>query len=260
MRPNRLRQLLNEGKPSIGHHVTSTSPDVVEIIGRAGGVDYLEFVAEYMPYDLYSLDNFGRALELTGMSGMIKIDQENKAYTANRAIGSGIQNILFSDTRTVEEATSCVHAVRAETPQTGGGFGAADRRFAGYGLESASPAYVQALEDGVLALMIEKREAVENLEEILSVGGIDMVVFGGNDYSMSIGRPGQGAGPGVLDHVFKTALNMGVHPRAEISSPEQAKPFLDMGVRHFAIGTDLFVLYSWMRDNVGELRELVEGA
>ena len=53
---------------------------------------------------------------------------------------------------------------------------------------------------------------------------------------------------------------MGVHPRAEISSPEQAKPFLDMGVRHFAIGTDLFVLYSWMRDNVGELRELVEGA
>ena len=72
MRPNRLRQLLNEGKPSIGHHVTSTSPDVVEIIGRAGGVDYLEFVAEYMPYDLYSLDNFGRALELTGMSGMIK--------------------------------------------------------------------------------------------------------------------------------------------------------------------------------------------
>ena len=171
MRPNRLRQLLNEGKPSIGHHVTSTSPDVVEIIGRAGGVDYLEFVAEYMPYDLYSLDNFGRALELTGMSGMIKIDQENKAYTANRAIGSGIQNILFSDTRTVEEARSCVHAVRAETPQTGGGFGAADRRFAGYGLESASPGYVQALEDGVLALMIEKREAVENLEEILSIGG-----------------------------------------------------------------------------------------
>ena len=103
MRPNKLRQLLNEGKPSIAHHVASTSPDVVEIIGRAGGVDYVEFVAEYMPYDLHSLDNFGRALELTGMSGMIKVDQENKTYTAGRALGSGLQNILFSDTRTVEE-------------------------------------------------------------------------------------------------------------------------------------------------------------
>ncbi len=263
MRPNRLRQLLNEGRPSIGHHVTSPSPDVVEIIGRAGGVDYLEFVAEYGPYDLQSLDNFGRALELTGMSGMIKIDQENRAFTAGRAIGSGIQNVLFSDTRTVEEARSCVRAVRAETPQTGGGFGSADRRFAGYGLESASPAYVQSLEDGVVALMVEKREAVENLEDILSIGGIDMVVFGGNDYSMSIGRPGEGGHPDVqkaLRRVYDTALGMGVQPRAEINSPDQAKLFLDMGVRHFAIGTDLFVLYGWIRDNAGGLREMLEEA
>ena len=45
MRPNKLRQLLNEGKPSIAHHVASTSPDVVEIIGRAGGVygDFFNF-------------------------------------------------------------------------------------------------------------------------------------------------------------------------------------------------------------------------
>ena len=181
MRPNKLRQLLDEGKPSIGHHVTSTSPDVVEMIGRAGGVDYLEFVGEYMPYDLHSLDHFGRALELSGMAGMIKLDQENRAFTAGRALGSGVQNILFSDTRTVEEAQACVRAVRAETPQTGGRHGAADRRFAGHGLESGSPAYVQALEDSVVALMIEKREAVEDLEEVRSIGGIDRIVFGAND-------------------------------------------------------------------------------
>ena len=263
MRPNRLRQLLNEGRPSIAHHVASTSPDVVEIIGRAGGVDYVEFVAEYMPYDLHSLDNFGRALELTGMSGMIKVDQENKAYTAGRALGSGLQNILFSDTRTAEEARECVQAVRAETPQTGGRHGAADRRFAGYGLETGGPDYVQALEDSVVALMIEKREAVENLEEILAVGGIDMIVFGANDYSMSIGKPGAARDPEVQkvrDRVFETALRMGVQPRAEISAPDEARPYLEMGVRHFAIGTDLIVLYRWLDTNVTGLRELVEGA
>ena len=65
MRQNRLRKLLEDGKPSIGHHVVSTSPDVVEIIGRVGGVDYLEFVAEYMPYDLHGLDNFGRGSNCT---------------------------------------------------------------------------------------------------------------------------------------------------------------------------------------------------
>ena len=263
MRPNKLRQLLNEGRPSIGHHVASTSPDVVEIIGRAGGVDYVEFVAEYMPYDLHSLDNFGRALELTGMSGMIKVDQENKAYTAGRALGSGLQNILFSDTRTAEEARECVEAVRAETPQTRGRHGAADRRFAGYGLETGGPDYVQALEDSVVALMIEKREAVDNLEDILAVGGIDMIVFGANDYSMSIGKPGAARDPEVQkvrDSVFETALRMGVQPRAEIFAPDEAKPYLEMGVRHFAIGTDLIVLYRWLDQNVTGLRDLVEDA
>ena len=81
------------------------------------------------------------------------------------------------------------------TPQTGGHHGSGDRRFAGYILESGSPQYVQALEDSVVALMIEKKEAVDNLEEILSVPGIDMVVWGGSDYSMSIGKPGRSQGP-----------------------------------------------------------------
>ncbi len=263
MRPNKLRQLLNEGKPSIGHHVTSTSPDVVEIIGRAGGVDYVEFVGEYGPWSLDSLDNFARALELYDLSGMIKVDLENQGFIAGRSIGSGIQNILFADMHSAEEVRTAVAGIRAETPKTGGRYGAADRRFAAYGLESATPAYVQALEDTVVAVMIEKGDAVDNLEEMLSVPGVDMIVFGGNDYSMSIGKPGQARDPAiqkVRDDVFKKALEMGVQPRAEIGSPDQAQQYLDMGVRHFAIGTDLIVLYQWLKSNVGGLRDLVEGA
>jgi 2-keto-3-deoxy-L-rhamnonate aldolase RhmA len=78
--------------------------------------------------------------------------------------------------------------------------------------------------------MIEKREAVEILEAILSVGGIDIAVFGGGDYSTSIGKPRAVATPqvqAVRDYVYKTALSMGVQPRAEISTREQAKPFLE---------------------------------
>jgi 4-hydroxy-2-oxoheptanedioate aldolase len=111
--------------------------------------------------------------------------------------------------------------------------------------------------------MIEKGEAVKNLDDIFSVGGIDMVVFGGNDYSMSIGKPGGARDPEVrkvMQHVFETAMSMGIQPRAEISSPEQAKPFLDMGVRHFAIGTDLFILYRWIQENGAMMREMLDKA
>lgn len=261
MRPNRLRQLLKEGKPSIGTHTVVVSPDVVEIIGRAGGIDYVELVAEYGPYTLHDLDNFSRALELYGMTGMIKIDFENRAFTAQRAIGSGVQNVLFADVRTVEDVEISVAAVRAETPQTRGRYGSGDRRFAGYGLESATPPYVQALEDCVIAIMIEKDSAVKNLQAILKVKGVDMIVFGGNDLSMSQGRPGTVGSKESRDirtHVFKTALKMGVQPRAEINHPDEAAEYLEMGVRHFAIGTDLFMVYEFIKQRGGGLRQLLE--
>jgi 4-hydroxy-2-oxoheptanedioate aldolase len=260
MRPNKLRQLLNDDKPSVGTHVMTVSPDVVEIIGKTGLIDYIEFVAEYAPYSLTELDNFGRALEIGGMSGMIKVDRENRGWVAQRALGSGFQNVLFSDVHDAAEAEECVAIVRAESPQTKGHFGSADRRFASYGLESGSPEYVQALEESVVALMIEKDEAVKNLDAILSVPGVDMIVFGGNDYSMSLGRP-RAVSPEeiaeVRTHIFKSALAKGIQPRSEISEPEQAKDQLEMGVKHYAIGTDLFMIYQWVNERAGGLREIL---
>jgi len=66
--------------------------------------------------------------------------------------------------------------------------------------------------------MIEKHGAVENLEEILSIDGVDMIQWGGSDYSMSVGRPGERNSPelkAVERKVIETALNMGVPPRAK---------------------------------------------
>src|SRR5690349_10419074 len=117
MRRNKLRELLKAGKPSVSTHLHTTWPSVVEAVGHTGLYDYVEFVAEYAPFDLYSLDNFCRAVELFDMSAMIKIDQEPRRFLAQRGIGAGFQSVLFADVRTVEEARQCVLAVRPETPE-----------------------------------------------------------------------------------------------------------------------------------------------
>ena len=105
-----------------------------------------------------------------------------------------------------------------------------------------------------------KGVAVENLEAALSVKGVDMVQFGPADYSMSIGLPGQFKHPKVKEaerYVIETALKMGLHPRAEIAHPDQAKEYLDMGVRHFCIGSDVTILYDWFKRNGKEMGSLV---
>jgi len=237
---------------------------MVEIIGYTGMFDYVEIIAEYAPYSLFSLDNVGRAIDLFDhMTGMIKVEQESRLHLAARAISSGIQNVLFSDIRSVADVEECVRAVRAETPETRGLHGARHGRDVSVFLEAGSTAFVQSLEDAVVAIMIEKKEAIENLEDILSVKGIDMVQFGPGDYSMSIGKAGQKNAPEVTEahhHMIKTALKLGLAPRAEIGSPKEAEKYLALGVTHFSLGTDVTTVYNWSKENGSRLRDILKTA
>jgi 4-hydroxy-2-oxoheptanedioate aldolase len=261
MRRNRLRELLQADQPTIGTHLMCSWPTIVELVGQTGLFDYVEFQGEYAPYDLYALENLGRAVALfDNLSAMMKIEQEPRTYLAIRAIGSGIQNVLFADPRTVEDVRQCIRAVRAETPKAGGIHGVGMRRDVGVVQEPGSPAFVQALDDAVVALMIEKAPAVENLEALLSVPGVDIVQFGPADYSMSIGIPGQWDHPKVKEaerFVIETALKKGIAPRAEISRPEDAKKYLDLGVKHFCIGWDVGILSNWFKENGKAMRQLL---
>ena len=259
MRPNKLRKLVQDDKPSVGTRVHSTWPSVVEAIGHTGMFDYVEFLAEYAPFDLYALDNFCRAAELYDLATIVKVDQEPQGFLAQRSIGAGFQGILFADCRTVDDVQRCVDVVRPETPEDGGIHGVGMRRFAymGYG---GSPDYVQALRDVVVMIMIEKHSAVERLEEILSVRGVDMIQWGPVDYAMSIGRPGarnSAEVKAVERRVFETAVKMGIPPMAEINSVDEAKYYLDMGVRHFNIAADLSILFNWWKTNGEELRKVI---
>jgi 2-keto-3-deoxy-L-rhamnonate aldolase RhmA len=259
MRRNRLRELLRAGRPSVGTHIHSAWPAVVELAGHSGRFDYVEFVGEYAPYDLFALENLARAVNtFEHMSAMFKVEQQPRTYLAVRAIGAGIQNLLFADPRTPDDVRECVRSVRAETPEAGGLHGVGMRRDVGYVVDVGSPAFVQALDDAVVAIMIEKASAVENLEALLSVKGVDMVQFGPADYSMSIGLAGQWNHPRVVEaerHVIRTALSMGIAPRAEISHPSEAKAYLDQGVRHFCMGWDVSVLFDWFKHEGGALRD-----
>jgi 2-keto-3-deoxy-L-rhamnonate aldolase RhmA len=264
MRENRLRTLLNEGKPTFGTRVQNSLAMGIETVGRSGQFDYVEFLAEYAPYDLYALDNMGRAIELSpNFCGMIKIEQSAQWHVAIRAMSAGIQNVLFTDVRTKADAEAIVRLVRPEGPGNDFTHGMAGGRIQ-VGSQSD---YVQYYNDAVIVIMVEKRAAVENLEEILSVPGIDMVQFGPADYGLSIGKASQnyttGLHPEVLEareYTIKTCLKMGVRPRAEIGSAAEADYYTNLGVKDFNLNTDIGILRQFYMKEGGDLRKRVEQA
>lgn len=260
MRANPIRALLDQGRPTLGTHIHTVWPNVVEVLGHTGLYDYVEFVAEYGTYTLPDLDNICRAAELYTLGTMIKVDWANNEFVAQRAVGSGFNSVLFSDVRSAADAGNCVRYVRADSPQTGGTYGVATRRstYMGYG---GSAEYVQTLADIVVVLMLEKKPALDELDDILAVEGVEMVQWGPSDFAMSIGKPGQSQDPQVQageKRVIEACLAAGVHPRIELGSADAAKRYLDMGVRHFCVGTDISILYQWWRQEGEGLRQALE--
>lgn len=261
MTANAFRDLFDAGDPTIGTRILTPWPGLVEVLGGTDQFDYVQFLTEYGPYDLHDLENLARAAELNDLSTMAKVDGPNRTYVAQRCLAAGIENFLFADVRSVEDAREAVRAVR---PEPDGDAGLRMDRRLGYvgtydSIRSVHEDVVQRGEDAVVALMIEKTGAVEHIKKILAVEGVDAVVFGPSDYSLSAGVPGEIDDPVVTDAqqmLMETVRETEIEPIVELTTPEGADQYLvEQDVRHFNLSTDVSILDEWWRKNGRALRE-----
>ena len=86
MKENKLRYHLEHDLPLLSTRLWSTQPFFWEAIGATGNFDYVEFVAEYAPYDFTDLPNMTRAAELNEMGTMIKLDYQGRGFVAQKAV------------------------------------------------------------------------------------------------------------------------------------------------------------------------------
>jgi 4-hydroxy-2-oxoheptanedioate aldolase len=257
---NRLRRLIKEGKPTVGTHYSSTWANLVEIIGNSQLFDYAEFTGQYGPYTLHDLEHLARACEVTGMDAMIKIDQEPRTYIASRAIQAGFTAMLFADCRTTEDVRKCVQSIKL-IPQ-GGINGLQYGRVMGYGIVRGQRVtlsdYVKFIDDIVIGIMIETKTLADEIEEALSIPGIDMVQFGPSDFSISINHPGEGYKnveiTEAMERSYQAARRRGIRIRAECTVEEMDK-WLDLGCRDFCIGSDTNTISTWAQNTGKAIRE-----
>ena len=261
MKENKLRYILSNNLPSTSTRLWSAWPFFTEVVGSTGNFDYVEFMAEYSPFTMYDLENLARAAELHNMGSMIKVDFFNRGYVAQKAIAAGFQAILFSDHRTAEQVRESVKMVKPDTPEDGGLYGYPSRRYIGTQSHMPQMDHAKRIRDVVLCFMIEKGTAVEQIEEICSVPGVDMIQFGPSDYSMSMGwNKSEHAeeAKAAERKCIEIALKHGVQPRCEIQSVEAAQYYIDLGVKHFSLGDQLAKLKTLWIDDGKRMRDLAD--
>ena len=260
--PNALRRKLAAGQPTVGTHYLAADPDIPEIIGDTGLFDYAEFCAEYSVFDMRLLFHMARAGQCAKLPLMIKLDQEAQGFWAQAALGAGFKAVLFTDIRSAADVAACHRCIRADTPDSGGFMGVKLRRSAMTGYDPKG--YLEDLAGIVFAIMIEKGAAVDDLYQVLAAArehGVDMTQWGPADFGLSLGQPQLMASPEIRpveELVIRKSIEHGIQPRVEIAEVDEARRYVQLGVRHFCIGWDRFIYKAGLIRAGEGMRRLIE--
>lgn len=263
MRDNRLRTILNQGGTSIATRISSRWGMTTELAACSGCYDYVEYVLEYAPFQVEDLENLARTCELHNMGSIVKVDYQSRGWWAQKALAAGIQGILFTDCHNAAEVEECIRLTMPDAPDYGGRFGFSNYRWISYTTGLPQMEYAAMVANAVRLFMIEKKEAVDNIEEICRIPGVDMIQFGPSDYSMNQGK--NAADPDWVTirkeaerHCIRVALENGVQPRCEIEKPEDALYYKELGVKHFCLSDEVKILRNWWAANGRALESIVK--
>ena len=235
MRPNTIKRLWADDKPALGAWLGSASTIVAEQMAHAG-FDWLCVDGEHSPVDILTMVQMMQVISSTDTIPIARV-QWNDPVQVKRVLDGGAYGVVIPWVNTAAEAEQAVAACRYP-PRGIRGFG--PYRGAMYG----GPDYGTHADDEIACIIqIETIGAVERIDEILSVPGVDATLIGPADLAMSLGIPVIGDNPHP-DHVAACAevlagsLRNGVAPGIYCSGEEEAARRVTEGWKFINIGTD----------------------
>lgn len=195
MRENPLKAKLKAGETMVGSFHPIPAPGIVELYGLVG-FDFVIVDAEHGPASVETLEAQVRAADVVNLPVVVRI-AENTPQNILRHLDTGVLGVQLPMVNTAEQARAVVAAVKYPPV---GRRGLAGVRANGYGLLGTLGDYTRLANDNMLvSIQIETQEAIDHLDEILKVDGIDLVFIGPNDLATSLGYPGESANPRVLE-------------------------------------------------------------
>ncbi|MDD5598885.1 MAG: aldolase/citrate lyase family protein [Victivallaceae bacterium] len=197
---NVFKNKINNGELTFGSWCQVGHPANVEILANAG-FEWLVADCEHGEFEDSDLGNFCRAVCLAGKVPLVRV-KENAIMPIRRALDLGAVGIIVPLVNSAEEVAKAVAAAKYP-PEGVRGF--AFHRGNNWGVDFAE--YVKNANKAIAVIvMIESKEAVENIDEILQTDGVDGVFIGPYDMSGSYGIIGQTDNPLIKEACSKVAI------------------------------------------------------
>jgi 4-hydroxy-2-oxoheptanedioate aldolase len=237
---NKFKARLLEGNLQFGLWVALTDPMAVEI-SAAAGFDWLLIDAEHAPFELPSVASALQAVAPYETSPIVR-PPVGDAVLIKKLLDIGVQTLLVPMVDSAGQAEMLVRATRYP-PRGIRGVGTSMARAARW---NHVKDYLHQADDEIcLIVQVESATAVENLDEIVAVEGVDAVFIGPSDLAASLGHLGNPGHPDVMDVIgqsFKTIREAGKAAGVLAVVPELAGKFAEQGATFIGGGVDTALL------------------
>jgi len=191
----KFRKQLAAKELSLGAGITLNDPVVVEALSEV--VDFVWIDTEHTPMGIETLLGQLIAARAGGVPALVRIPGSD-LNVLKRILDTGAEGIIVPQVRTAEEVQAIVNACRY-TPMGNRGWG--PRRPSNYGRLSQAEIVQGSNEELFVAVQIENKDGLKNIDDILKVKHLDSLVVGPYDLSASLGVPGQIEHPTVREAI-----------------------------------------------------------
>jgi 4-hydroxy-2-oxoheptanedioate aldolase len=236
---NTFKRALRAGKPQIGLWSSLSSNYSVEVIAGAG-FDWILLDCEHSPNDLESLLTQLQAAAPYPTTSIVRVPW-NDMVTIKRVLDIGAQSLLVPYVSTAEEAKAAVSYTRYPPKGVRGVAGTTRATRFGRVKDYAKRAH----EEICLLVQVETEAALDNIEAICAVDGVDGVFIGPADLHASMGYTGEIANPKVkplIDDAIRRIRKAGKAPGILTPNEADAKHWLECGALFVAVGADVGIL------------------
>jgi len=236
MKENRVKRLLKEGRKTLGCWIHTGNAMAAELLGQLG-FDWVMIDTEHGPLQLETITSVMQAMRGMDTLPFVRVAW-NDLVLIKRAFDCGAYGVMIPMVCSKEEAERAVQYVKIPPL---GIRGIARTRSLNYGLDMKD--YLAKANDEMMTIVqIEHVKAVENLKEILSVEGLDVIFIGPGDLSISMGYAGQMDHPEVqetINYIVENALKAGIPVGTISGSPEDTNKRFDQGFQFICLNGDL---------------------
>lgn len=254
---NKVKRDIKSGKLSLGSWVTIGHPKVGELMAQCG-FDWLAIDTEHGANDIETGERFLQGLQGAGCVPFVRLPENNPIWI-RRFLDAGFTGMIVPMVNDKAGAEAVVRACKYP-PLGKRGIGFCRANQYGFNFEK----YIEtANEETIIICQIEHIEAVKNIEEIVSVKGIDGIFMGPYDLSGSMGILGQFNHPdmhAVMKKVVNASKNAGIVAGIHVISPSvrDVHQRYKEGFRFIALSLDITVIGHYFREMLSDLKSIEE--